>query len=153
MNWSLNRRLIIAGLALAFALFAYPLVAWAQQEVLLTGQDSSGNTRIVAVDSAGRVSTNNSASHGACVNTTMNVGTTGTACPVTALSARSTVLVQLVQAGETLTVTSDGATAADSAVGMAITSGNTYSDNLVGTVGLSCRCTAATCSVRIVECP
>lgn len=144
------RKPIVVLVAVIAALAAFPLVAWAQQEFLMTGQDSSGNTRIVRVDSNGNLSTG--ASHTACVNTTMNVGTTGTACPASPLSSRSSVLIQLVQTGETLTVTSDG-TAASATAGVQISSGATYSDDLLGTVSTNCRCSAATCSVRIVECP
>ena len=156
-----NRKLIIAGIALTIALFAWPLIAWAQQEVLLTGQDSSGNTRIVLVDSNGRILTNTSTSstatvsgtHVGCTNTTMNVGTTGTACPASQRSDRASILIQLVQSGETLTVTTDGVTAATATVGSQLVSGDSYADTLAGTVVPSCRCTAATCSVRITECP
>ncbi len=91
--------------------------------------------------------------HGACVNTTMNVGSTGTACPATASASRNSIYIELVQAGETLTITSDGVTAATATVGASITSGQAYTDNLGGTVAANCRCTTATCSVRIVECP
>ncbi len=93
------------------------------------------------------------APHRACTNTTMNVGTTGTACPASARSDRATLMIELVQTGETLTITTDGATTASATDGIAISSGGTYTDNLAGTVAASCRCTAATCSVRIVECP
>lgn len=164
MPWSTNRKLIITGLALALALFAYPLIAWAQQEVMMVGQDSSGNSRMVLVDSSGRILTNAGSSssgssgsavgtHGACTNTTMNVGTTGTACPPTQRLDRSSILIQLVQSGETLTVTTDNATLATATIGAQVSSGSSYSDQLGGAVTPHCRCTAATCSVRIVQCP
>lgn len=92
-------------------------------------------------------------SHGACTNTTLNVGTTGTACPASARSDRSTIMIELVQTGETLTVTTDGTTTATATAGVAVADGSAYTDNLAGTVAASCRCTAATCSVRVVECP
>ena len=113
--------------AVIAALAAFPLIAWAQQEILMTGQDSSGNTRIVRVDASGNLSTEGAL--GACSNTTMNVGTTGTACPPTQNSARASVLIQLVQSGETLTITTDGSTATATA-GAQITSGATYTDSL-----------------------
>lgn len=128
-----------------------PLLVWAQQEVLMTGQDSSGNTRVARVDSSGNLGTN--VTHGACRNTTMNVGTTGTPCPATQLSGRTSIVIQLVQSGETMNVTTDGVSTATATVGINVVSGGSYSDNLVSTVAPSCRCTASTCSVRIVECP
>lgn len=146
----MNRKSFLVGLAVVAALGTFPLIAWAQQEFLMTGQDSSGNTRVVRVDSNGNLATG--ASHSQCTNTTMNVGTTGTACPATQLSTRSNILIQLIQSGETLTITTDG-TAASSTAGIQITSGATYSDDLLGTVTPNCRCSAATCSVRIVQCP
>ena len=133
------------------ALFLFGGLVLAQGEVLMTGLDSSGNVRTVLLDSAGRLVTEGA--HGACVNTTMNVGTTGTACPASPSTSRGSILIQLVQSGETLTVTADGTSAATATVGAQIASGSTYSDDLVGTVSTSCRCSAATCSVRIVECP
>lgn len=147
-------------IAVIAALGTHPLVAWAQQEFLMTGQDSSGNTRTVLVDSSGRVLTNSGSSstsvsgtHGACTNTTMNVGTTGTACPASQRSDRSSITIQLVQSGETLTITTDGATTATATDGIQISSGGQYGDTLAGSVAPSCRCSAATCSVRVVECP
>lgn len=136
---------------LVATLVVVPLAAWAQQEVLMTGQDSSGNTRVARVDSNGNLGTN--VVHGACTNTTMNVGTTGTPCPATQLSNRSSIVIQLVQSGETMNVTTDGMTTATATAGINVVSGGTYSDNLAGSVAPSCRCSAATCSVRIVECP
>lgn len=131
-------------------------LALGQQEVLMTGQDSSGNTRVVRTDVNGNIIANGSAgstsTHGACTNTTMNVGTTGTACPATPRADRASLLIVLTQSGETLTVTSDG-TAASATSGIPVADGSGYTDNLAGTVSTNCRCTAATCSVRIVECP
>lgn len=144
-------------------LFYPPLLAWAQAEVLLTGQDSSGNTRIVKVDSSGNLLTATSAAssssstsptaHAACTNTTMNVGTTGTNCPSSARTDRSTISIQLIQSGETLRITSDGATVATATLGVQIGNTDVYNDNLVGTVNTSCRCTAGTCAVIVTECP
>ena len=145
----MNRKSFFLGLGVLAAFCVYPLIAWAQQEFLMTGQDSSGTTRIVRVDSNGNLATG--ASHPQCTNTTMNVGTTGTSCPASQLSTRSSILIQLVQTGETLTVTTDGP-AASATAGIQISSGSTYSDDLLGTVAPNCRCTAATCSVRVVEC-
>lgn len=144
-------------------LFYPPILAFAQQEVLFTGQDSSGNTRIVKVDSSGNLLTSAAAAssssaasptaHAACTNTTMNVGTTGTNCPSSARTDRSTISIQLIQSGETLTITSDGATVATATIGMQIGNTDVFNDTLVGTVNTNCRCTAATCSIRVVECP
>jgi len=141
-----------------------PLVAWAQQEVLIVGSttDSPPNSVTVKVDSNGYLLTTASGStpsgaasgtHGACTNTTMNVGTTGTACPAAPRADRVSILIQLNQSGETLRITSDGATAATSTIGAALANGSSYSDNLAGTVSANCRCTSATCEVVIVECP
>ena len=85
--------LLVSGSVLAqreLQMLAKTLLA--QQEVLMTGQtqDSVPETRTVKVDSNGILLTSTSSStpsgaasgtHGACTNTTMNVGTTGTACP------------------------------------------------------------------------
>jgi hypothetical protein len=134
--------------------------AWAQSQVLanqgrpgnqgswpvtITGTGADGGTTSGGVVTVG--------AHGACTETTMNVGTTGTACPAAARGDRTSVIVQLVQTGETLTVTEDGVTAATATAGTAISSGGTLTDNLSGLVNMSCRCTAATCSVRVRECP
>lgn len=132
------------------------ILAWAQADQLINGIDSSDNVRRVLVDSSGRIVTSatsgGSGSHGACVNTTLNVGTTGTACPGTPRADRSSILIQLVQAGESLTIETGGGTAT-ATVGAQISNGGSYEDDLLGTVSVSCRCTAATCSVRVVECP
>ena len=134
-----------------------------QQEVLLVGSttDATPQSVTVKVDSAGRLLTTSTSSpsgaaagtHGACTNTTMNVGTTGTACPAVARTNRASIMIQLNQAGETLRVTSDGSTVATATVGVAVASGATYTDNLAGTVSTNCRCTAATCEVVLTECP
>lgn len=151
--------LVLCGVLLVPALHIG--IAWAQQEVMMTGKDSSGNTRAVRTDANGNIITSSASStpsgaasgtHGACTHTTMNVGTTGTACPPTPRTDRASILIQLVQAGETLTVTADGSTAATSTVGVAVADGSAYTDNLAGTVSANCRCTAATCSVRVQEC-
>ena len=142
------RRLYLT-LTLAVTLIA--AIAWAQHDVLMNGLAPNGNITRLSVTSSGAVNTG--AVHAACINTTMNVGTTGTACPATPSSTRSSILIQLVQVGQNLTVTSDGATIADSTNGVQIASGSIYTDNLAGTVSTNCRCDAATCSVRIVECP
>lgn len=152
--------LVLCGAAFAVAL--PPLVAYAQQEVMMTGQDSAGTTRVVRTDTSGNIITSGSSStpsgaaagtHGACKNTTMNVGTTGTACPATPRTDRASVMIQLNQSGETLRVTTDGTTTATAALGAKVTDGSTYSDSLAGTVSANCRCSAATCEVVIVECP
>ena len=147
-----RRHPILLLIAVIAALATFPLIAWAQQEVLMVGQDSSGNSRIVRTDTSGNLLSNESGSHAACTNTTLNVGTSGTACPPTQRSDRSSILIQLVQSGETLRVTTDGTTAA-AATGISVASGLAYTDPLVGTVSPSCRCSAATCQVNIVECP
>lgn len=132
-------------------------VAWAQQEILITGQDSSGNTRVVRTDSSGNILTSTPGStagaHGACTNTTMNVGTSATLCPPAARADRSSILIQLTQSGETLRVVTDGTNTASATQGAAIADGSAYNDNLAGTVNTSCRCTAVTCAVNITECP
>ena len=148
----MKRNSFIFALGVLAALIALPLLAWAQQEVLMTGQDSAGTTRTVSLDTSGQVHTK-SVGHLGCTNTTMNVGTTGTACPASPRTDRTSLLIQLIQTGETLTVTSDGTTTASATEGAQLASGETYADNLLGSVSTSCRCTAATCSVRIVECP
>lgn len=144
MNWFRQNRVAVV------AAFFFTFFAFAQNDVLVNGMDSSGNVQRLLLESSGRLT---SPTHGACINTTMNVGTTGTACPATASSGRSSLLIQLVQSGETLTITTDGATVATATAGVEIESGGIYTDNLSGTVAASCRCSAATCSVRIVECP
>lgn len=136
-------------------------IALAQQEVLMTGQDSTGTTRAVRTDSNGNIITSGSSStptgaasgtHGACTNTTMNVGTTGTACPAVPMVNRTSLMIQLNQTGQNLRVTANGQ-AATATLGINVPSGNSYNDNLAGTVNASCRCDAATCEVSIVECP
>lgn len=157
--------LLVSGTVLAqreLSMMARTLLG--QQEVMITGQtsDSPKETRTVHVDDDGNLIVSTSAStpagaaagtHGACTNTTMNVGTTGTACPPTPRADRASILIALSQSGETLTVTSDGTTTATATDGIPVASGGGYTDNLAGTVSTSCRCTAATCSVRIAECP
>ena len=153
-------------LYLVFAAFVVLAVAvpfaWAQQEVQMYGVDPSSNVIRVRTDTNGYLITSTSAStpsgaasgsHGACTNTTMNVGTTGTACPASPRADRVSVLIQLVQTGETLTVTSDGSTTATATVGVQVSHDSVYTDTLAGTVSANCRCSAATCSVRIAECP
>ena len=141
----MSRIRMIGVLTTVFVLFMLPALA---QNIITANQGKPGN------QGPWPVTTSSSASaHGACVNTTMNVGTTGTACPATASTTRGSILIELVQTGETLTVTSDGATAATATVGIQVSDTGTYRDNLVGTVSTNCRCSAATCSVRIVECP
>lgn len=157
------KKKLVYGVSLLSALLLGPIIAWAQQEVIVTGQDSDANTRILRTDSSGRVITTGDtgssstgdveATHGACTDTTMNVGTTGTACPATARASRRTIAIQLVQAGETLTITTDGATTATATAGFQIGNTDVFADNLAGSVAASCRCTAATCGVRIKECP
>lgn len=137
--------------ATVLALLLFGALVFAQNDALINGIDSSGNVVRILVDSTGRLVTEGA--HAACTNTTMNVGTTGTACPPTAQTGRGSILIQLVQAGETLTVTADGASVATATVGVQISSGGSYADTLAGTVSTSCRCSAATCSVRILECP
>lgn len=163
MKFNFLREPFILLIGVIAALGAFPLIAWAQQEAMITGQDPNGVTRMVLVDTSGRIYTNSNTStsssltvvgtHGACTNTTLNIGTTGADCPTTQRTSRSNILIQLVQSGETLTITTDGSTTATATAGIQITSGASYSDNLAGSVAPSCRCTAATCSVRIVECP
>ncbi len=148
--------------ALLAAIFVAGIVI-AQDQIQIQGVDSSSVVRLVLVDSAGRVVTTTdstsassgtaAAAHAACTNTTMNVGTTGTACPAVARTDRRTVSVQLVQAGQVLRITSDGSTVATATAGLQIGSSDVYSDNLLGSVPLSCRCDAATCAVMIAECP
>ena len=137
------------------ALIAIILLS-AQTEVQMNGADSSENVRRVLVDSSGRLvtsATGGLGAHGACTNTTMNVGTTGTACPASPRSDRNSILIQLIQSGETLRITSDGATTASATQGVEVSSGGSYTDDLLGSVSANCRCSAATCSVMIVECP
>lgn len=135
------------------------------QTVVTANQGKPGTQGPWPVTSAGSNSTDAgstlvaTAAHGACTNRTQNVGTSSIPCPGDGGSAtgqgrsdRATVLIQLVQSGETLTITED-TTAASATSGIAIGSGGTFSDNLKGSIDAQCRCTAATCSVRTVECP
>lgn len=147
MLW-LNRNRVVVAAGLLFGLFTF-----AQNDTLINGVDTSGNVLRILVDTSGRLVTEGA--HGACTNTTMNVGTTGTACPPTPRASRSSILIQLVQAGETLTVMSNGdpGNLATATNGVQVSSGGSYDDDLAGTVSTNCRCSAATCSVRIVECP
>ncbi len=119
--------------------------------VVISGTVPGASSRVSGPD-GGAVQTQ-TAAHVACTNTTMNVGTTGTACPASARADRSSIFIQLIQSGETLRITTDGTTTATSTAGAQISSGEAYTDNLAGTVAASCRCTAATCAVMIVECP
>ena len=154
------------NLYLTFGLFvvlavAVPL-AWAQAEQQILARDPSGDIVPIRVDESGNLITSTSSTtpsgaasgtHGACTNTTMNVGTTGTACPPAQRADRVTIMIQLVQAGESINITTDGTTTATATDGMNVTSSGTYNDTLAGTIAPSCRCTVATCSVRITECP
>ena len=128
-----------------------------QADQLINGMDSSDNVRRILVDSSGRLVTSTtsggSGSHGACTVSTFNIGTTGAACPTTARSDRASILIQLIQSGESMTITNDGLTVATATAGVQIQSGGTFDDDLLGTVATNCRCTAATCSVRTLECP
>lgn len=147
--------LVLCGVGFAFAF--RPLYAWAQEEVLMTGQDPTGRTLAVRVDSSGNLIANPStaataATHGVCVNTTMTIGTSSVACPTTPLATRSSILIQLNQSGQNLRVTSNGA-AATSTFGIKVPDGSSYNDNLVGTVSTQCICDAASCELDIVECP
>jgi hypothetical protein len=92
-------------------------------------------------------------SHGACTNTTLVIGTSGVACPTTARADRKTLMIQLTQTGETVNITTDGTTTATASAGISVADGSAYTDNLAGTVAANCRCTAASCQLRIVECP
>lgn len=143
-------------LTVVLTALAVSVMAWAQTTVK-ANQGQPGTQGPWPVTSTGTTGVDGGISvggtHGACTPTTMNVGTTGTACPATARGDRGSIMIQLVQSGETLTITSDGTTTATATDGIAISSGGTYTDNLRGTVAANCRCTAATCSVRIVECP
>lgn len=131
------------------------IVVLAQTDTLINGMEGD-NVRRILVDSSGRIITSTtsggSGGHAACTQTVMNVGTTGTACPPTARSDRSSILVQLIQTGETMVISVDGSVAT-ATNGVQISSGGTYEDSLLGTATTSCRCTAATCSARILECP
>lgn len=152
------------GWVLVTLLILVPILALAQ-EVILTAKDPTGKIIQVRTDSNGYLfantnagsgtssSTVSPASHDACTNTTMNVGTTGTACPPTPRTNRSTLTIQLIQAGQLLTVTSDGTTVATATAGLQLSSSDVFNDSLAGNVNASCRCDAATCSVRITECP
>lgn len=139
-------------------------IAWAQQEVMMTGQtsDNPPQTRTIHVDTNGNLITSSSNStpagaaagtHGACTHTTMTIGLAGTTCPPATRADRSSILIQLVQAGQNLRVTEDGVTVAAAAVGINVPDGSSFNDNLAGTVSTSCRCDAAACQVNIDECP
>lgn len=150
--------LVLTGVGFAFALRSG--IAWAQQQVQMTALDSNGNLTIIRTDANGNLVTSTSSTpsgaaagtHGACTNTKMTIGTTGTACPPAPRADRASILIQLVQSGQNLRVTSDG-TVASSTNGINVSDGNTYTDNMAGTVNFSCRCDAASCETDIVECP
>ena len=128
---------------------AASILAWAQADSLINGMEGD-NVRRILVDSAGRLRTNES--HGSCTNTTTTISTTAAACPATPRSDRSSILIQLIQAGETLRITADG-TDASATNGIQLSSGGSYDDDLLGTVSTNCRCSASSCQVLTVECP
>lgn len=150
--WTLVIGLFVAG-------ELHNMVAWAQTVVDQGQPGTQGPWPVTLSASLGDGGTSTNGSHGACTNWTMNVGTSSVPCPgdggtsgSVARSSRASILIELVQTGETLTITSDG-TAASATAGIAISSGGTYYDNLSGSAVTNCRCTAATCSVRTTECP
>lgn len=158
------KRRFLAGALVALPivlLFYPPVTAWAQQETLITGQDSSGNTRAILTDTSGRIVTTansaassgtSSAAHGACTSQALTIGTTATNIPSTPVTARSFISIELSQAGETLDCEFDGS-AVVSGQGLILEHRTIYSLNLAGNVNVSCLCSAASCSVRVVECP
>lgn len=144
---------VVAAVVLGGAVFA--------GEGLIQGQDSSGSTRYVLVDSTGRIVTTTDTSgssassgttHGACTVTAMTIGATATNCPGSPLASRGTLTVQMRTSGQTLTVRTDGS-AATTTTGVDLGNFDTFVDNLAGNVNASCICSAAGCDVRVIECP
>lgn len=151
-------RLMAGALGL---LMLWPLVAWAQQEILITGQDSSGNTRIVRVDESGNIITNGSAStpsgaaagtHGACTHTVVSVTGTATDVPAVPRTDRSTLTVCASTASEVISCEFDGS-AAVLATGIELGDLDCIQLGLAGTVTSSCISDGTTVDVRVMECP
>lgn len=149
----MNKRLLGVLFLLPIILLFYPpITAWAQQEVMMVGQDSDGNSRIVKIDSTGRLQTRESGTHGACTNGAMTVGGSSEKIPATPRADRGFVTVQLNTSGQTLTCELDGA-AVDDEAGLILSYRDIASFTLSGTVDLTCSCSTPGCNVRYMECP
>ena len=131
-----------------------------QQEVLLVGQDSSSNSRVVRVDSSGNLITNGSTStpsgaaagtHGACTNTTQTVTGTAANVPTAARADRVTLTICASTAGEVISCEFDGADAV-LATGMELGDLDCIVINLAGTVNASCISDSSSVDIRILEC-
>ena len=133
----------------------------AQQEVLLTGQDSSGNTRIVRTDSSGNLIQNSSATtpsgaaagtHGACTNQSQTVTGTAANVPTAARADRVSLTICGSTAGEVVSCEFDGSDAV-LATGQEIGNLDCIVINLAGTVNASCISDGTSTDLRVQECP
>lgn len=143
---------VIVGCALIIA-----VTAVAQEPVLMHGVDPSGNIRQMLTDSSGNVLTGSIGSsggtHAACTETQMTIGATALATPPTALSNRTSIAIQMRTSGQTLTCRLGGGTPTSLGAGIDLGNFDILRDNLSPTVVARCICSAAGCTVNVVECP
>lgn len=148
----MKRSVKIVVAALFISPFIAPILAWAAQEVLMLGVDSSGNERQILVDTSGRpiTLTAGAAAHGACVNSAISVGTSATNVPASAMAGRRSITICSSTAG-TLTCEFDGA-AAVAATGVELGDLDCVSVSLADSVNASC-IGSVTIDTRALECP
>lgn|SRR3990167_2637093 len=149
-------------LAVILTALAFSALAFAQDQVQMQGNDSSGNVRLVLVDSSGRIVTTGDtsgssttgtveAAHGACVHTAQTVTGTATDIPTTTLATRRSLLICASTASEVISCEFDGSAAA-LAAGVELGDLDCIEVNLVGTVAASCISDGTSVDVRIMEC-
>lgn len=159
----MSRKRILMGLAVFSALCLGPFLAWAQQQVEVTGQDSSGNVRILRTDTSGRIVTTGDtsasaatgdveAAHGACTSTALTLTGTAANVPTSARSDRRSLTICASTAGEVISCEFDGS-AAVLATGVELGNLDCWRENLVGAVDASCISDGTSVDVRVMECP